>query len=138
LAPFCSSSPLCGSFQLFGKPDVQEAILDVLSNETDIRDSSATHHFQLLKRNVPILADAILDNMTSDGHLSEHAAEVIEYILEHIISLLSDCEVPHADRYGPPIDSPYEYFPGFPTQLGKCHYSIDKTNGKDDLFCRKL
>jgi len=138
LAPFCSSLPLCGSFQLYKDVDAQEALLNVLSGAVDIRDSTEASHFSLIKKSVPLLADAIVENMEGNGKLSECATRVIEYIVTHVIELLSECEVPASDRYGEPTESAYEFFPCFPSKLGKSYYAIDTQKNNDDVHCRKL
>jgi hypothetical protein len=79
-----------------------------------------------------------MENMTADGCLANEAGNVIEFILFDILSLFEKCTVPNGERYGPPISSPYEFFPSFPKQLGKSCYSIDATAKKDEHLCRKL
>ena len=138
LAPFCSTSSLCGSFQVYKHSDTLKAILQVTSGELDIRDSTAGSKYSLIKRHAPILADAIIENMTSDGHLAEEAAEIIEFILTNIMNLFEDCEIPSSDRYAPPEDNPYHCFPAFPPKLGRANYKMNKVFRKDNHFCRKI
>lgn len=95
-------------------------------------------HYSLLKQHAPVLADAIVDNMTSDGHLNQHASNFIEFIVFHINDLFSNLEIPHNDRYGTPFENPYKYFPCFPMKLVKAYYDMDDVSKKDDAFCRKL
>ena len=138
MAAFCSSSPLCGTFQVYGHPDVQEAILDVINGDVDIRDSAATSHFNVIKKYAPVLANAIIENMTLNDTISKHASHVMEYILLNILSLFETFEIPPPERYGKPGESPYEYFPCYPAKLGKCFYAIESMTKTDDIFCRKL
>ena len=136
LVPFCSTSPLCGSFQIYRYPEVQEAILDVIHTGIDIRDSRQSETYCIIKRYAPIIADGIVKNMINDK-LDPYVARVLDYIVVSTIEMFSDFVIPKQTRYGTASDSPYEYFPSFPPTLGKSYYTADKER-KTDSFCRKV
>ena len=137
LIVFCSTTPLCGSFQVFRYPEVQEAILDVIDGITNIRASKSRSHFQLIKRHAPIMADLLLTN-TINGSLDANVANIARYILVHVNKTLVRHSIPQADQYGNPSESPYDYFPGFPVVLGNAVYAMDKNKSIDDIYCRKM
>ena len=137
LIPFCSGSPLCGSFQIYRYPDVQEAILDVIEGQVNLRDSTSSEHFTNIKRHAPILAKSMLDN-TTDGKLDKHPGRVIKFLLHHINELFDKYDIPANNKYGQPCSNPYEFFPGFPVTLGKAYYAMDKEPVSKDAYCRKL
>jgi hypothetical protein len=114
---------------------VQEAIVDVINGDVDIRDSSQADHFNCIKRHAPMLADAIVKNMDYDK-LNPYVAELIKYILVSIMDLFANTAIPTEEHYGAPCNSPYDFFPRFPPILGKAHYVADK-NINLDSYCRK-
>ena len=134
---YCTSSPLCGSFQVFGFPEVQQTVLDIIDEEIDLRDSTSYKELSLINQSAPILATVIAAN-TINGKLDPLVGDVLKYTLLSINELLINCTIPCPERYGPPVEHPYECFPGFPMILGRSVYAMDKTRSDDDLYCRKL
>ena len=116
---------------------MQDAILDVIDGNLNIKDSTSSDHFNRIMRHAPIIAHALLNN-TISGKLNEYVASIIKFILLHINKLYGKYNIPGKDRYGMPHESKYEFFPGFPVILGQANYEMDKTTITDDHFCRKL
>ena len=83
-----------------------------------MKDSTAGSKYLLIKRHAPILADAIIDNMTVHGYLAEEAAETIEFIMTNIMDLFEGCEIPSSDNYASPENNPIHCFPAFPPKFG--------------------
>ena len=111
--------------------------MDVIERNVNLRDSTAHELLKQIKKDAPIIADVIQAN-TKAGQLDPLVANIISYILLSINELFLPTSIPASERYGSPIEHPYEYFPGFPMLLGKAIYSMDSKNSKDDSYCRKM